>query len=100
MFYLAPSHLKRVIPNEDVFNSYPDFHWQDIVTVTLDDLNTYKANELVRWSGDPRLYKLENGIKRPFVSEQVASDMGYDVSLAEWVNKTEFDSYPTGTTIR
>ena len=98
VYYLTESGMIRHIPNEKVFNSYGD-KWEDVVTVSPEEIRTYKPNNLIRLNNGYKVYLLENGKKRWIKTAQVFNRLGYDWSKIAPVNQVELNSYPQGSDI-
>lgn len=97
IFYFTESGLKRHIPNETVFLSYGN-KWEDIVSVSQTELDSISNNDLIKLSGSNSFYKLENGKKR-LVEASAFVRLGVDRNKVAPVNQTEFNGYPTGSSI-
>lgn len=69
-------------------------------------VDTYRDGTLIRANGQPTVYAIENGFKRPFVSKGIFTDLGYSlknvvvVPLASNGGLADgAESYPTGAEI-
>jgi len=99
--------FKRLVLNPSVFNSYGHLHWNDIIEVTQDTVESFQTSNLVRATvaGDPKVYLLypesanleegggDSGIKRWIVNEQVFSNLGLDWDEIYTINETDRNSY-------
>lgn len=54
---------KRHIINPSIFNSY-GLKWDDVVTVSAKEIDSYPESYLVRETGNPKVYFLEDNKKR------------------------------------
>ncbi|PIY78436.1 MAG: hypothetical protein COY82_02515 [Parcubacteria group bacterium CG_4_10_14_0_8_um_filter_35_7] len=98
VYYITEKGLKRHLPSPEVFLSY-GYKWEDIITVSQTELNSYHNNELVKTKGNPEVYKIEDNQKRWITSEETFNTLGYNWNKIELVNDTELTSYPTGNPI-
>lgn len=99
VYYVTESGTKRHIPTIDIFNSYND-RWEDIVELSPADISSYPDNNLIKKEDDPKVYKLENGQKRWIQTASVFNRLKLDWTKITPVNQTEFNFYPTGSTIK
>ena len=91
--------MKRWIPSEQVFLSYSN-KWEDIVTVNQSELDAIMDNIIVRVPGDPKVYKLENNIKRWIETAEAFNRNGFDWTKIAPANQTELNFYQDGDTIK
>ena len=98
VYYLTGGGQKRHVPSAEVFESYGN-SWDDVLDVDPDIVNAYKDNELIRHSGQERVYKLEGGKKRWIKSGDAFGKKGYKWEEVGIVNDEELASYPDGTPI-
>ncbi|MEX2008141.1 MAG: fibronectin type III domain-containing protein, partial [Candidatus Spechtbacterales bacterium] len=98
VYYVSSSGVKKHIPNPEVFLSYGN-RWEDIITVTSEELMLYPVAHGIRHAGDIRVYVLEGGEKRWVISPSVFNAVGLDWNLIVEVNQAEFESYPEGSAI-
>ncbi|OGZ32384.1 MAG: hypothetical protein A3H00_02305 [Candidatus Portnoybacteria bacterium RBG_13_40_8] len=95
VYYLTESGLKRHLQNPEVFLSYNN-KWPDIIEVNQIEINSYENNELIRLTGDEKVYKIENSQKRWIKTAEVFKGLGYDWSKIAPINQIEFYAYFTG----
>ena len=102
--YLLANGLKHPIPTEKVFLSY-NFRWSDIKKYdSLDQYpskglldypqTTIQSGSLVKEKNNPKVYVLDNGIKRHIPTADIFNSLGYS-----WASIVEVDSliaYITG----
>jgi len=98
VYYLTEGGLKRHIPSVEVFNSY-DNNWEDIVEITSTELNAYPNNTLIRLTGDPRVYRLENNQKRWIKTATAFNRLEFNWNEIAPVNNTELNTYTEGNNI-
>ncbi len=98
VFYITEGGLKRHIPNVETFNSYGNL-WQDVVVVKDFELSAIPDNQLVRQTGDGKVYELENGQKRWIKTADAFNRLGLNWAQIAPVNGTELNSYPMGAPI-
>lgn len=98
IYYLTEGGLKRAIPNENVFRSYGN-SFDDVVVINATELNAYPANVLIKLESRPKVYLLENGLKRWIKTTAVFNQRGYRWQDIAPVNQTELNSYPEGAAI-
>jgi len=83
---------KRLILSPNVFNSYHHLKWDNVKTVTEEQLNQYQTSILVKEITDNIIYTLtdngDQGKKKPFDITQT-----YDIDSIYTINKTDRDSY-------
>ncbi len=98
VYYITESGMKRWIPSAGVFVSYGN-KWEDIVSINSIELNSYSDNVLMHLDNDPKVYKLEETIKRWIKTADAFNRLGYDWGSIAPVNTTEFSFYTEGTSI-
>lgn len=98
VFYLTNNGFKKHIPSVEVFNSYNN-NWEDIVEISIDELDAYPDVVLIRSEDDYRVYKLENNQKRWVKTIQAFNRFGFNWGNVVIVNVTEINSYSEGNEI-
>lgn len=98
VYYITDSGLKRWIPTAEVFTSYNN-RWEDIVEVDPKYMDIYPENHLIKLENDPRVYKIENGIRRWIKTTDAFRRLNLDWNHIAPVNQTEIDVYPEGGVI-
>ncbi len=98
VYYITESGLKRHIPNIETFNSYGNL-WQDVVVVKDFELSAITDNQLIRQTGDSKVYKLENGQKHWIETAEAFNRLGLNWAQIAPVNSVEINSYPEGSAI-
>lgn len=99
IYYVTEVRTKRLIPNEEILNSYPLNKYEAIVTVSQEEFDYYPENVFIKLPDDPKIYKLENGQKRWLKNEDASKNPDFDWSKVAPVNQAEFDFYPEGAPI-
>ena len=92
VYYISESGLKKWIRNLDIFNSYGN-QWEDVAVVPQKDLDIYPDADLIKLSGDARVYKLEGNTKRWIKNAETFNQLGYDWNKVHPINATEFNFY-------
>jgi hypothetical protein len=98
VYYITESGLKRHIPNIETFNSYGNL-WQDVILVKDFELSAIPDNQLIRQTGDSKVYKLENGTKRWIKTAEAFNRLGLNWAQIAPVNSVEINSYSEGALI-
>lgn len=99
IYYVTEVGAKRLIPSEEILNSYPLNKYEAITTVSQEEFDYYPENIFIKLPDDPKIYKLENGQKRWLKNEDASKNPDFDWNEVAPVNQTEFDFYPEGTPI-
>lgn len=97
--YYLKDGVRKIIPNEAIFNSYND-QWEDVQVVSQYEMDRYPACNLIRLSGAKDVYLLEGTVKRRVPSEAIFAKYRFDWRLVMNVNRTEFDFYAAGAELR
>ena len=71
--------------------------WEDIVEVSVAELQSYEVANLVRKIGDFRVYKVQDGIKYWVQTQEAFKKFGLDPNKILEINDVEFNSYSEGT---
>jgi PKD repeat protein len=95
IYYLTESYMKRRIPNMQVFYSYGN-QLEDVITVSKFELDWYPINHLIKYDNDWRIYYLDNDTKHWIKNSYVFENRDFQWDEIAPINKTEFNSYPTG----
>ncbi len=98
VYYITEKGFKRWIPTAAIFLSYGN-HWSDIAIIDQSQVNTIPDSNLIRLSGNPRVYKIENGKKRWITSVVAFTRYGFSWDQIAPVNQAEFNYYPLGATM-
>ncbi len=100
VYYLDPRGIRKRIPNPEVFASYNN-KWEDVQVISKKEMDFYPESNLVRLAGDYKVYLVENGTtKRWITSAEAFNARRYDWNSIITINKAEFDYYKTGEAIR
>lgn len=99
--YIINNGYKRWVQHSTIFNMYGHLRWENIIDVSLEELNQYQDAWLIRANGDKRVYEVDaNGIKHwlNMTAEQfLVSGCKWDMVYA--VNNFERDFYKTGVNL-
>jgi hypothetical protein len=97
--YYLKGGVRKIIPNEAIFNSYGD-KWEDVQVISQYEMDAYPECNLIRLSGTKDVYLLEGTIKRRVLSEAAFSKYQLDWELVMNVNQAEFNFYTTGAELK
>ncbi len=95
VYAINDAGYKRHIASPEVFNSY-GFRWEDIATVSKEEMDNYEVSYLVREVNDPRVYYLEDNKKRWVDSVESFYIHGFDWGSIHVINKKDVDFYAGG----
>lgn len=98
IYYLTMSGMIRHVPSADVFLSYGN-RWEDVVSISQEELNAYPRNNLIRLIGGVKVYLLQDGRKQWIKTAEAFNRLGYDWNNIAPVNQTELDAYPEGALV-
>ncbi len=108
---IGAEKFKRLILNPDIFNQYGHLKWENIKEVTQATIDEFTTSQVVRASGDTRVYKLypqhqevgvgvypngDAGEKRWIKTANDFLDLGYDWNAIYTINTYERDFYALG----
>jgi hypothetical protein len=104
--YVGSKKFKRLILSPSVFNSYKHLSWGAIKTVSQAEMDAFTTSDLVRATGDTKVYKLvpvadsDNGSKQWLnMTAEAFTAGGYDWDSIYVINNTDRDVYTTGSDI-
>lgn len=90
--YNNSKNYKRLVLNPLVFSSYGHLKWENLLTISDSEMNSFITSDLVRVDGSSDVYQLvpegDNGGKY-----QLASTSGYDLDSIYTINHVDFDNY-------
>ncbi len=93
--------FKRLILNPEIFNQYGHLNWENIKEVSPAEQDEYTVSDLVRTTGDEKVYKLypngDTGEKRWIKTADYFLDLGYDWDAIYTINNFERDAYILGS---
>lgn len=92
--------FKKHIINPDVFNSYPNNKWSDVVTISPAEINALPEATLIKGENDYRVYVLKGGIKKWVKTADVFRKRGFKWNEIFSVNSVELNAYTTGNPIK
>jgi len=95
LYQRSDGYRKLAIP-ASIFTSYPNNRWERVITMGDKELAAIPESKLIKATGDPSVYVLENGRKRALSSETIFTSRGYRWSDVVDVNAEHLDYYPTG----
>lgn len=99
VYYIYKSlNHKKAILSEKVFESY-DQKWQDIITISNQDLNSYSDVKLIKLPNKPEVYLLENNQKRKIMSEEAFLRFGFKWNQIGFVNEIDLGAYANGEAV-
>ena len=93
VYYITKRGLKKWIRNQEIFSSYKDNKWENVVVVSPGDLDIYPEANLIRRAGDYKVYKLVGDTKRWIKTAEAFNRLGYNWNDILSVNDTEFSFY-------
>jgi len=96
VYFVTGKGLMHHIPTAESFVSYGN-QWEDIVEVSVAELQSYEVANLVRKIGDFRVYKVQDGIKYWVQTQEAFKKFGLDPNKILEINDVEFNSYSEGT---
>lgn len=83
---------KRLILNPEVFSSYGHLKWENIITVSQDEMNSFITSNLARVDGSNDIYQLTSEGDAGF-KKLLNSTEGYDLDSVYTINTADFNSY-------
>lgn len=90
--YNAGKQYKRLVLNPLVFKSYGHLKWENLLTISQAEMDSFATSDLVRVDGSTDIYQLvpegDNGGKY-----QLTSTEGYDTNSIYTINRTDFLNY-------
>ncbi|MBU1164372.1 fibronectin type III domain-containing protein [Patescibacteria group bacterium] len=98
VYYIYPNQMTRkTIPSPLVFNSYPGNNWDDIITISEEDLAHYSEAILVQDIDAEEIYFLENGtVLREIQNEKAYIDIGVSKNSVAIINYTHLSTFILG----
>lgn len=98
---IGAKKFKRLILNPEIFTQYGHLKWENIKDVSSLELDEYVISDLVRASGDDKIYKLypnnDTGEKRWVKTASDFIGLGYDWDSVYTINNFERDFYVAGS---
>lgn len=100
--YVISGNYKRWIQSPAIFNAYPHFSWQNIITVSQSELDSFQDSWLIRAQGDTRVYEVNGDGTKHWLNMSAGQ---FSISGRVWdmvyvVNQAERDLYRTGAEVR
>jgi len=95
----AKRDIKLHIPTADIFNSYSSNKWDDILILNQQDLDSIVTSNLIKLSGNSRVYLIEDGYRRPIMSPDVFNRLVLSWDHIVEINEIHFQSIPEGQQI-
>jgi len=101
--FLLEEGEKHPIESAQVFKSY-GYHFSNVKMITEEDLNSIPSTDplpiasgsLVSPKGSPKVYVVENGMKRYVPSPKTLMDAGYTFDHVMTISQESADRHPTG----
>jgi len=101
--FLIENGRKRKFTSEVLFAKL-GYKWEDVINKGLAELQTYLDGQpltypngtLAKTASEPTVYLLENGWKRPIISEEVFKRLGYEWNKICVLSEEEAASYTLG----
>jgi len=99
--YVVSGNYKRWIQSPAIFNAYSHFGWQNVITVSQAELDTFYDSWLIRAEGDARVYEINGDGTKHWLN--MSADQ-FSISGRKWemvyiVNRAERDLYRTGADV-
>ena len=96
--YKNGKQFKRLVLNPQVFESYGHLRWEDILTVSQSEIDSFIVSDLVRVDGQTDIYQL---VPNGDVGTKVllTSTAGYDLDLVYTINGVDFGNYIKNETV-
>ena len=90
--YKNGKQFKRLVLNPQVFESYGHLRWEDILTVSQSEMDSFVISDLVRVDGQTDIFQL---VPNGDVGTKVLleSTVGYDLDSAYTINAVDFGNY-------
>lgn len=90
--YNAGKQYKRLVLNPLVFKSYGHLKWENLLTISQAEMDSFVTSDLVRVDGTSDVYQL---FPRGDVGQKYAltSFVGYDMDSVYTINATDFNNY-------
>ena len=90
--YKNGKQFKRLVLNPQVFESYGHLRWEDILTVSQSEMDSFVVSDLVRVDGQTDIYQL---VPNGDVGTKVLleSTVGHDLDLVYTINTVDFGNY-------
>ena len=92
--------IKIAIPSESVFNSYPANRWEDIITVSQEDIDIYSNATLVKSIDNDQIFLLENGKRRLILTPEAFNKNNFNYEKVVTINNNHLMSYPFGEAVK
>ncbi len=102
IYYLyTKTGIKIEIPTNEVFESYPLNKWEDVITISSQDIASYRFARLIRTNNDTEtVYYLHNGVARPIAEEETYERYNLNREDIVTINQTHLNSYQIGYPLR
>src|SRR5680860_92287 len=93
--YKNGKQFKRLVLNPQVFESYGHLKWENILTVSQSEMDSFVVSDLVRVDGQTDVYQL---IPNGDVGTKIILDStaGFDLDSAYTINAVDFGNYLMG----
>jgi len=97
--YVITDGKRKHIPSPQIFESR-GYAWNNIRTVSRQELEGVSEIKLIKTTGDPNLYYTDNLQKRIFKNDDVLASYGLSREDAFSVEQEEIDAYPTARLLK
>ena len=99
VYWVSEHNYKLPMLNETVFKSYHNKH-EEVQAVSQDEFDFYLTAQYIRLQGNSKIYQvdIEKGVKQQLL-QSALDEAPIDDEQIITVNKTEFNSYKTGSAI-
>jgi len=97
--YVITGGKRKHIPSVQIFESR-GYAWNNIRTVSRQELEGVPEIKLIKTTGDPSLYYTDNSQKRILKSDEVLASYGLSREDAFTVEQEEIDAYPTARLLK
>ncbi len=97
IYWVSGNNLKIPVWTKAVLKSY-NISEADVQAVSQEEFDYYSSAKYIRLQNNPRIYKIEDNIKR-FIPSSVWNPAGIDPAQIIDVNRTDFNSYKTGKSL-
>ncbi|RJR31126.1 hypothetical protein C4569_02745 [Candidatus Parcubacteria bacterium] len=98
-FIYTRKMIRKYIPSADVFNSYPQNEWANIITISEKDLEFYPETVIVKDIDRPTVYLIENNVIYGYSSWEKFLDAGYGEGDIAIINNAHLKTFILGSPI-
>ena len=92
--YLNGKQYRRLVLNPLVFKSYGHLKWENLLTISNEEMNAFRTSNLVRVDGSSEIYELApDGDSGKRVKLESSDFWGMDLDSAYTINAVDFGNY-------